>query len=444
MLISQYGWIDSKAKNVNEKHYEGKIITVGTLEGYSNIQDAINNASEGDTIYVYPGVYYENIFIGKKINLVGEHPSTTIIDGSKGMWPIKIDVIEIASGGVSICNFTIRNSIGDGAGIEVWEHYSEQKITNCIFSNNRYGIRFPPSSRNYVSNCTFYNNDYGIWLQCCCGVTCANSIFYHNNFINNSVQAYDQGENIWNKDGMGNYWSDYKGIDKDGDGIGDKPYNISGGDNKDNYPFLYPIDILPPLVNLIFPKGGEYLAGNVTIKWNVTEDVDDNPKIDIKYRNDSSVWQDLVTGLSNSGEYKWDTTSLPTGNYSIKITATDASGNRKSDVSDIFTIIAPPKIEFIRPVKGKFYIRNRGLFHLPNNVTICMGSIDVVVNASSDIGIRKVGFYLDGAFANESTDSPYEWKWKSSFSFGKHILEIKAYDKSGNVNVKSIEIWKVF
>jgi nitrous oxidase accessory protein NosD len=45
--------------------------------------------------------------------------------------------------------------------------------------------------------------------------------------------------NDWNITvaGKGNYWSDYTGIDNDGDGFGDTPYIIDAN-NQDNYPLM--------------------------------------------------------------------------------------------------------------------------------------------------------------------------------------------------------------
>ena len=52
---------------------------------YTFIQNAIDNADEGDTIFVfnYSSPYYEKLVINKSINLVGVHKNSTIIDGKK-------------------------------------------------------------------------------------------------------------------------------------------------------------------------------------------------------------------------------------------------------------------------------------------------------------------------------------------------------------------------
>ena len=48
---------------------------------YTRIQDAINDANDGYTVFVYNGTYYENVWVGKSISLIGEDKYTTIIDG---------------------------------------------------------------------------------------------------------------------------------------------------------------------------------------------------------------------------------------------------------------------------------------------------------------------------------------------------------------------------
>ena len=75
---------------------------------FSSIQEAINAANQGDTIYVFNGTYYENVVVNKTVSLIGENSSTTIIDG-RGAGR----AFNIGSNNVSVTGFTTKNaSIG--------------------------------------------------------------------------------------------------------------------------------------------------------------------------------------------------------------------------------------------------------------------------------------------------------------------------------------------
>jgi hypothetical protein len=50
----------------------------GTIEHpFQHIQDAIDVSSNGNTVFVFSGAYYENIVIDESINLIGENKNNT-------------------------------------------------------------------------------------------------------------------------------------------------------------------------------------------------------------------------------------------------------------------------------------------------------------------------------------------------------------------------------
>ena len=73
-------------KNYDSKN-NGKILYVGGSGpgNFTNIQDAIDFAINGDTVFVFDdsSPYFENLIINKSINLLGEKRHTTIIDGNQ-------------------------------------------------------------------------------------------------------------------------------------------------------------------------------------------------------------------------------------------------------------------------------------------------------------------------------------------------------------------------
>ena len=123
---------------------------------YTKIQDAIDNASDGDTIFVYNGTYYENVVVDKSITLTGEDRNTTIIDGDGSG-----DVVRIISDQVTISRFTIRNSEYWLSGIRVDSAYN-YILNNNILNNHRGIFLFRSSSSNIISNNIISNNTIGI------------------------------------------------------------------------------------------------------------------------------------------------------------------------------------------------------------------------------------------------------------------------------------------
>ena len=47
---------------------------------YTMIQNAIDDASAGETVFVYNGTYFENVIVNKTIDVIGEERNNTIIE----------------------------------------------------------------------------------------------------------------------------------------------------------------------------------------------------------------------------------------------------------------------------------------------------------------------------------------------------------------------------
>ncbi|MCD6468033.1 MAG: right-handed parallel beta-helix repeat-containing protein, partial [Thermoplasmata archaeon] len=155
---------------------------------WSNIQDAINNATDGDTVFVYNGTYYDNLIINKTINLVGENRKTTIIDGNQSE-----NVIRVTADWVNISSFTIQNGSGGFFGISTGVNVeaNHTSILNNLITNNTgffnaYGIYIDSYNNNTIYGNTIVNNgEYGIYLY-----NSSNNNISNNKIFNNSDESF--------------------------------------------------------------------------------------------------------------------------------------------------------------------------------------------------------------------------------------------------------------
>jgi parallel beta-helix repeat protein len=258
---------------------------------FTSIQVAINRAYPGDTILVNSGTYRENILLNKTINLIGVESGggAPIIDPANNG-----NAMEILSDGCRVEGFTFQN-IGLLNGILVTSSentirrnsflntakgiYLQSAMKNTIYGNNitnssQFGISLESSNDNLIEENTAAKNSIGIDLD---KYSLSNQIF-RNNFDNSQNVISKSATSVWsspdpftytylgnNKQSyMGNYWSDYRGKDENGDGIGDTSYVIMIGANpnvilesnqniNDAFPLMDP---LPYYHDVVPVKGG--------------------------------------------------------------------------------------------------------------------------------------------------------------------------------------------
>ena len=315
-------------------HSQRAILYVGGSgpNNYTKIQDAVDNASSDDTIFVYQGMYYEHVILNKQVTLLGELRDQTTIDGSQTG-----NVIKITTDGVTVEQFTLQNA---GIGVYI-VHSSNQNIFQNNITNNWEGIGLLDSAYNTISGNIITHNGFeginpvqttftviqdntiidhlqGISLSESTGNTIIgnnlysnlrgieiqessnnNKIFHNNFFSSDESNGYDTCSNTWD-DGYpsgGNYWDDYNGGDANQDGIGDTPYPIAGGGgNKDHYPLMVPCYHSPYLPSDPVPLNG---AVNIPIAPELSVFVFD-PNGDIMNVSFYDASNDQVIGVDNN------------------------------------------------------------------------------------------------------------------------------------------------
>lgn len=192
--FTSFLYVKETSAGVLPKFYVDDDNTEGPWDGSSvnpfrYIQDAIDNASAGDRIYILEGTYTENLIINSSktsLNLFGEDASNTIITGDGAG-----DVLTISATGVDISDLTIKESganssnaavkinasncvlvnnlISDSShGIYVYDCDNTKIYYNTLSGNSLDGIHIRSSRNNNITYSTMQSNGYnGIFLYNC-------------------------------------------------------------------------------------------------------------------------------------------------------------------------------------------------------------------------------------------------------------------------------------
>ena len=318
------------------------IVTTGS------IQDAINSASDGDTILLRSGnnlnrIYNENIIINKKIIIkpYGNDQITIMaLDNNKSLINITPNGINSVIQGLTITggssgldlnanNCIISKNIINGTQNGIFINSSYDLISGNLLINNINGIISENSSNNIIYNNNFLNNTGS-------GITFNNSTnnkIYKNEFINNHIQSQLRADSTGNIFYLtlpigGNYWSDYTGTDSNNDGIGDTPYINMG--LVDNYPIMKP---LSPIITISDPINNATVTVNKIINITFNEPIQAGINFDYITVTNNIGTQESITKTINGNVL---TLTRSNGEYLNNMTYTIFLPiNSISDLSDI-------------------------------------------------------------------------------------------------------------
>ena len=388
---------------------------------------------------------------------VGEdhNPPTTRIEinGPRGNddWYIGLTVVELhASDDLSGVNYTMyRVNNGEWTvydrpfmveeGTVTVEYYSVDYAGN-VEETKSYTFKYDktkPSTTCVVSGeqgmGNWYRSDVTITFSATDNVSGVNVTWYR--IDGGDWRIYD-GEGI-TLSGEGRHIIEYYSTD------------IAGNLEDTRAKVIY-IDYTPPSLEILYPSGGETLSGEVTVRWNSSDNLSPDTFVSIEWSIDGEKWYSIISDTGDNGTYVWDTTRLFDGNYMLRITVKDFAGNIASKTTSRFTLdngIPPPEINlrFVNPEKGGIYIFGNRFLPLPGSVIIVIGRIDIEVRATinSDIVyIDHVDFYLDDELQCTVSSEPYVWSWRG-IAFGKHTVKVVAHDILGNSKSAELSVWRL-
>ncbi len=223
---------------------------------FVSIRDAISWASAGDTILVESGTYPGTVILDKRVILRGTDTGSglPVIDAGQAG-----DGVDIRVDGCTVEGFVLRNGTlftgiraaagdttlrnngvsGFSQGIALISSRGSRIESNHITDNIRAGITLEASDANTITANIVSGNTAGIQIDeySLSDVISFNTFSNSQNVVSKSKTSKWSSPDLFSytylgqkkQSRMGNFWSDYLGRDRNGDGIGDTPYMITTG-----------------------------------------------------------------------------------------------------------------------------------------------------------------------------------------------------------------------
>ena len=494
---------------VKSSHGKGRTLYVGGTgpNNYTKIQDAINDANDGDTIFVYSGVYKENLIINKTINLIGEKRETTIINSNYS------DTIVISCDNVKIQNFILQygeigilivsnyNIIADitvkncGCGIDITASSNHNIIINTTVKDcNEVGIaiignRGGSSNHNIIINTTVKDcNLTGILIIGCRGGssnynTITNTIVENCTGVGISISSMRFGSSNYNT--ITNTIVRKSGILIAGYSGSSSDYNTITNTTVENFTEGWGISISSILfgssnynkvVNSLITNNsiGVFVFGilsseNTFYLNRFINNSDGNAFALLK-----NIWDNGTVGNYWDDYNGNDSDGDGIGDIPYKIPPLEEVNKDRYPLGRFLTNITPPpeknppKIRLKEPLPAAIYIGKHPLeiaFFVPllwNKTLVFFSTKGITIKVAAidyESGIDRVEFYVDDETKPRDIEIKqypeqyiFKWHWDETMLCEEHVVRAVAYDKANNsatltINIKvilSVHLYRIW
>lgn len=185
------------------------------------------------------------------------------------------------------------------------------------------------------------------------------------------------------------------------------------GNTATSSPVTVAVDNSAPTVSLTSPSNGSVVTGVVPVSASASALVSQ-----VGFYLDGATL--IGTATSSPYSVNWNTSGLIQGS-SHTVSAVAYGINGKTAPSSAVTVVikdtTPPTVAVTSPA----------------NKASVSGAVTISASASDNVGVVKVGFYVDGALLTTDVAPPYSAAWNTNTAaLGSHALTARAYDQAGN------------
>ncbi|QWV91837.1 fibronectin type III domain-containing protein [Geomonas oryzisoli] len=196
-------------------------------------------------------------------------------------------------------------------------------------------------------------------------------------------------------------------------------YNAAGEESSYSN-VLTVAEMQAPTTAITYPSNSSTVAGTVSVTADATDNVGVT-KVEF-YVNGALA----ATVPTSPYVYSWNTGALAPGSYTLTTKAYDAAGNigqSQGVTVNVANDLSAPSVSLTSPA---------------NNMTVS-GSVSIAANATDNVGVSRVEFYLNNSLLTATNMAPYTYAWDSrTVPNGVYTVTAKAYDAAGNLGQSQV------